>query len=460
MIPVTEYRGERVAVFGLGRSGRAAAAALAAGGAEALADDDRADRRADAAALGARAVRLAEPGALAGVRALVASPGAPPGHPALRAARRAGVPVIGEAELFARAARPAGARLVGVTGANGKSTATALAGHLLAAAGVAAQTGGNLGTPALALEPLAPGGVAVLEMSSFQLALTSSLAFDAAGLLNIAPDHLEWHGGMAGYVAAKKRVFRGQAPGAAAAAARDDAVSAAILEDLAARGRRRTIAASGAGAVEGGVGVADGRLMDGLDGPPRAVADLRGYPALTGAHNWQNAAVAWALCRALGHGAGALAAGLSTFRGLAHRLETVAEVGGVRFVNDSKATNVAATARALACYRPIYWIAGGRAKGADLAPLAPWLDRVRRAYLIGEAAARFAGALAERTAARQCGALDRAVAMAARDAAADGAPGAVVLFSPACASFDQFRDFEARGDRFRALVAALAESGA
>ena len=456
MIPVAAYRGEKVAVFGLGRSGLAAVRALAAGGAQVWAFDDDSRRIAGAEALGARAG--------AGLRgdfaAVVLSPGVPRGHRFPVAADRAGVPVIGEVDLFhdtVRAAAPgaAGPRIVGITGTNGKSTATSLAGRLLAEAGRPVRVGGNLGTPALALDPLGEDGVYVLELSSYQLDLASRAAFDAACLLNISPDHLDRHGGMEEYAAAKRKIFRPRNGASAAIVACDDPLSSSILESLRKEGGRRTIPVSGRRAVEGGVGARGGTLFDGLDGPPAPVADLGANPALAGRHNAQNAALAYAACRALGLGAGESARGFPSFRGLAHRLEPVGEVAGVRFVNDSKATNMAAAARALACYRSIYWIAGGRAKETDPAPLEPWLGRVRRAYLIGEAADAFAAALPPRPAATVCGTLDRAVAAAARDAAEDAAAGAVVLLSPACASFDQFRDFEARGERFRALVAAL-----
>ncbi len=464
MIPVTEYRNDTVAVFGLGRSGRAAVSALVAGGADVLVDDDSDDRRAGAATLGGRPARLAE-GAVADARILVLSPGVPLDHPVPAAARAAGVAVVGETDLFARAVRPGGrpfqgARIVGITGTNGKSTATALVGHLLAEAGKRVQIGGNFGTAALVLDPLDANGVYVLEMSSFQLELTSRLTFDVAGLLNVSPDHLDRHGDMRSYVAAKKRIFRGKAGTCAAVIACDDRHTAAVFECLAANAARRTIAVSGARRVDGGVGVDAGRLIDDLGGAPRAVADLDRCAGLTGDHNRQNAALAYAICRTLGVDSGALSRGLSSFRGLPHRLEPVAEIAGVRYVNDSKATNVAATARALACYRRVYWIAGGRAKDLDIGPLAPVLDRVRHAYLIGEAAGALADRLAPQTAATVCETLERAVALAARRAAAERGDGAVVLLSPVCASYDQFRDFEARGERFRTLVGALAEAAA
>ena len=464
MIPVPAYRDAKVAVFGLGRAGLAAVRALAAGGAEVLADDDDAARRDTAEAMGARATRLVDSD-WSGVGALVLSPGVPlhhpKPHPVVRAARGAGVEILGEVELLGRSLRPdggaatTGPRLVGITGTNGKSTATALLGHLLDDAGVTVQVGGNLGTAALDLEPLGARGIYVLEMSSYQLDLTSHVVFDVAALLNITPDHLDRHGGMDGYVAAKRRIFLGQTNSCAAVIAVDDKITAAVFDDLVAGGAQRLIAVSAERAVEDGVYVRDGVLVDALDGRTREVATLSKIETLPGRHNWQNAAVAYAVARALGIEPERAAHGLARYPGLAHRQELLGRKAGVRFVNDSKATNVTATAQALGCYDTIYWIAGGRAKDDDLSELAPYFGRVRHAFLIGEASDSFAGALDGKVAVTQSGTLDVAVAAAADRAARDGEEGAVVLLSPACASFDQFRDFEARGDAFRTLVAAL-----
>ena len=467
MIPVQGYRDATVAVFGLGRSGLAAVQALAAGGAEVLADDDAADRRRAAVALGARATSLAAAD-WPGIAALVLSPGVPLSHPAphpvVDAARAAGVEVIGEVELFARSLRPGGGvsangpRLVGITGTNGKSTTTALLGHMLARAGRPVQVGGNLGTAALALEPLGEDGVYVLEMSSYQLDLISSLVFDVAALVNVSPDHIDRHGDMAGYVAAKRRIFAGQSAACTAVIALDDTVTAAIFDDLDRAGAQRLIPVSTRRALERGVYVADGSLIDALDGAPRRITSLDGIATLPGAHNRQNAAVAYAAARALGIAPEAAADGLRSYPGLAHRLELVATIAGVRFVNDSKATNVAAASQALACYDTIYWIAGGRAKDEPLAPLEPLLGRVAHAFLIGESAARFAAALEGRVPVTAAGDLARAVAAAADRAARERRAGAVVLLSPACASFDQFRDFEHRGEMFRAAVRRLEDA--
>jgi len=467
MIPVPAYRNSKAAVFGLGRAGLAAVRALAAGGADVLADDDNADRRAAAAALGAHASDLAD-GDWSGVGALVLSPGVPldhpTPHPVVNAARAAGVEILGEVELLGRTLRPEGGaatkspRLVGVTGTNGKSTATALLGHLLGEAGVEVQVGGNLGTAALDLEPLDEHGIYVLEMSSYQLDLTSRVVFDVAALLNITPDHLDRHGGMDGYVAAKKRIFAGQTGNCAAVIAVDDKITAAIFDDLAAHGTQRLIAVSAQRPVADGVYVRDGVLIDALDGVKHEVATLSAIETLPGSHNWQNAAVAYAVARALGVEPGAAARGLASYPGLAHRQELVARKAGIRYVNDSKATNVEATVQAFGCYEDIYWIAGGRAKDSDLSALVPLLSRARHGFFIGEAAPMIAEELADRIPVTLSGTLDAAVAAAAALAAREGRDGAVVLLSPACASFDQFSDFEARGDAFRALVEGLPDT--
>ena len=459
MIPVSSYRGSKVAVFGLGRAGLAAVRALSTGGAEVLVDDDAPARRYDGEAAGGTAYDLSA-GDWADIAALVLSPGVPlthpVPHPVVQKARAAGTEILGEVDLLAGEVRPGpGPRLVGITGTNGKSTTTALLGHLLAEAGLEVEVGGNLGTAALALEPVSATGVYVLEMSSYQLDLTSSAVFDVAALLNVTPDHLDRHGGMAGYVAAKKRIFARQTASCTAVIAVDDTITAAVFDGLAATAPQRVVPVSIHRRLADGIFVADGVLFDGLDGPPRRVATLSGVAVLLGEHNSQNAAVAYAVARSLGLESEQAARGLASYPGLPHRMEPVAEIAGARFVNDSKATNVTAAVQALRSYDTIYWIAGGRAKDDDLAPILPLLDRVRHAFLIGEAAAAFARVLADRVPVTVARTLEAAVPAAA--AMARGDANAVVLLSPACASFDQFDDFEARGDRFRALVTAIAD---
>jgi UDP-N-acetylmuramoylalanine--D-glutamate ligase len=457
MIPVTAYQGQDVAVLGLARTGLAAAAALRAGGARVHAWDDAAPRREAAAAEG---IPIAEPARLDWPRmaALVMSPGIPhthpKPHPAAAAARQAKVPVIGDIELLVRSA-PA-ARYVAVTGTNGKSTTTALIGHILKNSGREVAVGGNLGTPVLSFAPLGKDGIYVLEMSSYQLELTQSLACDVAVLLNVTPDHLERHGGMAGYVAAKERIFNNQTASQAAVVGMDDEICRGIAGKLRRERRRAVVPISAERPVEGGVYVADGVMTDATGARAAGVMDMRRAPHLPGRHNWQNAAAAFAAARRVGIPAETAAAGIESFPGLAHRQELIAAIDGVRYVNDSKATNADAAARALVCYDAIYWIAGGVPKEGGIEPLRPLFPRIRRAFLIGEAAASFATTLGDAVAHTRSGDLATAVEQARTAATAERAQGAVVLLSPACASFDQFANFEARGEAFRALVADIA----
>jgi UDP-N-acetylmuramoylalanine--D-glutamate ligase len=294
-----------------------------------------------------------------------------------------------------------------------------------------------------------------LELSSYQLELTEHLACAVAVTLNLTADHLDRHGGMAGYVQAKKRIFRNQGASDWVVVGVDDAHGQALVSELAQS--RRVLPVAIGRALEHGVYVTGGLLHDAIDGPGREVADLRPIASLRGAHNWQNAAAAYAAVRALGVAPQAIAAGLGHFAGLAHRMEQAGVVDGVRYVNDSKATNPDAAARALASFDRIYWIAGGRPKEGGLEPVLPFLDRVRHAYLIGEAAPRFAEALAGRVPCSRCGDLATAFDQATEAARRDAGNEPVVLLTPACASFDQFTDFEARGEAFKALVAGLGE---
>ena len=456
MIEVTAFREKQVAVLGLARSGLAATAALQRGGARVLAWDDARGAREAAAASGVPIVDLAERG-LDGIAALVLSPGIahryPKPHPVAAQARAGGVAILGDIELLARSCREA--RFVGITGTNGKSTTTALIGHILECAGRRFAVGGNLGTAALSLPPLGADGVYVLEMSSYQLELTESLACDVAVLLNITPDHLDRHGGMAGYVAAKRRVFRHQKKPQAAVIGIDDADCRGILAELRADGAQTVVAISSESGAPGGVFVAAGWLIDDIAGTALRVVELASLTRLPGRHNAQNIAAAYAAARCLGIDAAAIVAALRSFPGLAHRQELVAVIDGVRYVNDSKATNADAAAKALACYDDVYWIAGGVAKEGGIAALAPFLPRIRRAFLIGEAAPAFATTLEGRVPVSRCGTLAAAVPAARREALAERRGHPTVLLSPACASFDQFANFEERGETFRRLVQEL-----
>jgi UDP-N-acetylmuramoylalanine--D-glutamate ligase len=452
MIVVGGFKGRRVAVLGLAKSGRAAAQSLAAGGARVLAWDDNPAAR-DAVASG---IPLHDLAAVdwRDVSALVLSPGIPLSfpepHPVVLRARAAGTEIIGDIELLGRA-QPA-ARYVGITGTNGKSTTTALTGHLLAAAGRRVEVGGNLGTPALTLAPLEADETYVLEASSFQLDLITSLDFDIAVLLNVTPDHLERHGGMDGYIAAKRRIFARQNGAATAIIGIDDPICRDLCDELRRAGLARVVPISVNQPAAGGVYIEEGWLVDALDEKPVRVLALALAERLPGAHNWQNAAAAYAVARAAGVETAAVTAAICSFPGLAHRQELVDTIDGIRYINDSKATNADATEKALLCYPAIYWIAGGLPKAGGITPLAPHFGRLRHAFLIGRATEEFAATLDGSVPFTRCGDLATALTMASVQARRDGVPGAVVLLSPACASYDQFANFEERGDHFRQLV--------
>jgi UDP-N-acetylmuramoylalanine--D-glutamate ligase len=452
------FAGETVAVMGLGRAGLPAAQALARLGARVLAWDDSAAarRRAQAAGVALADLAAADFGA---IDALLLSPGIPhrlpAPHPVAARALAAGRPIVCDADLLFRAVRATGsaARFAGVTGTNGKSTTTALLGHILACAGRPHATGGNLGTPALALKILGSAGIYALEMSSYMLERLARIRFDAAAMLNLSPDHLDRHGDMAGYAAAKRRIFDRQDGACTAVVGIDDAGGRAMAAEIA-NAPAPLIRVSGVHAVPGGVYVENARLIDARRTHPQRIASLVRHPTLPGAHNAQNAAAAAALALVLGIPAEDVAAGIASFPGLPHRQERVGEIDGVLFVNDSKGTNAEAAARALACYPRLFWIAGGRAKEGGIAALAALFPRIARAFLVGESAQAFAATLAAHAVAHEIAGTLEAAVPAAFAAARAEAP-AVVLLSPAAASFDQFADFEARGAAFRAAVARL-----
>jgi UDP-N-acetylmuramoylalanine--D-glutamate ligase len=432
------FAGQRYAVLGLARSGLAAVETLLASGAQVTAWDNREEPR---HALAGRA-ELADPATidLTGFVAVVVSPGVPLNrHPIAEAAARAGVPVIGDIELFARARESLPAhRVVGITGTNGKSTTTALVHHLLQNAAVPVRMGGNIGLPILSQKPLAAGGVYVLELSSYQIDLTQTLECEVAALLNLTPDHLDRYEDFAAYAASKQRLFAMQRANQHAVFGVGDAETAAIAAHEQARRTEELV-----------------HIVAGTD-----LAALQGdWPSLQGPHNLQNAAVAVAIVTALGLSEAQWRPALPTFRGLPHRMERVAEVGGVLFINDSKATNPASAAPALAAFPPkpnkrVHWIVGGLPKADNLDECAPYFGNIAAAYTIGDAGPRFAEILEPFMPVRRSEMMIEAV----REAIEVAVPGDIVMLSPACASFDQFRDYEARGDNFRQIVEALTQA--
>lgn len=465
MIPVKGYKDAKVAVLGLGRSGLATAAALRAGGAEPLLWDDSPEARAKAEVEGYSLTDLTRNAALEGVAALVVSPGIPHLYPVpnpiIARALEMGVPVDNDIGLFFQSA--AGAdwegmetppKVVAVTGSNGKSTTTALIHHILQVAGRPCQMAGNIGTGVLSIDPPVDGEVVVLELSSYQTDLARALTPDVAVFTNLSPDHLDRHGGMGGYFAAKARLFALGGPDRAVIGV--DEVEGRFLAGALAQGPQddRVIRVSSGTKLEGfgwSVFARKGFLAEWRKGRQVASIDLREVRGLPGAHNHQNACAAYAAVRSLGLSPREIEAGLASFEGLPHRSQLVAEIGGVRYVNDSKATNVDSAAKALQAFPKIRWIAGGLGKEGGIAALAPFLGPVVKAYLIGHSARDFAlqiGAVPHEI----CETMERAVARAA----AEAEPGETVLLAPAAASFDQYPNFEKRGEDFTARVRALA----
>ena len=461
MIPVRGYTGKRVAVFGLGRSGLTAARALKAGAAQPVLWDENETARQTAALEGFQVVDLHDV-EWSDFAALVLAPGAPLTHPephwTVKAAQAAGVPVIGDIELYAQTVALAPdvkkPKTVAITGTNGKSTTTALVSWILKQAGKDVRIGGNIGVGVLGLEDTHAGAVYVLEVSSYQLDLTHSFKPEVAVLLNLSPDHLDRHGDMAGYVAAKRRLFANQDTGDTAVVGVDDAWCQQVFTELRGANRQTTRPISAGRAVGGGVYALQGMLYDATGDRAVEVADLMRARSLPGKHNWQNAAAAYVAVRALGLSLEDAAEGLMSFPGLAHRMEEVARIGRVRFINDSKATNADAARQALSSYPKVRWIAGGRAKAGGIVSLADLFPRIEHAYLVGESADDFSRTLGDRAPWTLCNDIGTATARAYADAAASGEES-VVLLSPACASFDQFLDFEERGEAFRAAALAL-----
>jgi UDP-N-acetylmuramoylalanine--D-glutamate ligase len=456
MFAAQGFSGKRVALFGLARSGLSCAEALRLGGAEVLAWDDSepAVEKARAEGLAVTNLHTVDFKTLA---ALVLSPGVPLTHPephwTVVKAKSAGIEIIGDTEVFARAVQDTGAKIIAITGTNGKSTTTALIGHVLKKAGLDVDVGGNIGNAVFNLRPPARGRHYVLELSSFQIDLMRGLAPDIGVLTNLTPDHLDRHGTMENYAAVKARMFAKQHDGNTALVAVDDTWCATIADRIHTGAAVRRVSVMND--VSDGISARDGVLCDRRGGEMIAEIDLRNMHALKGAHNWQNACMAYGAASALAVAPHIIGEAMSSFPGLAHRMQEVGRVGTVPFINDSKATNWDAAEKALKSFDRIYWIAGGIAKAGGIEPLRPLFSRIKRAYLIGVAADEFAKTLEGDVEIVMSGTLPRAVQQAAQDAARDDDPRAVVLLSPACASFDHYKNFEVRGDAFVDAVSRL-----
>ncbi|SCX04174.1 UDP-N-acetylmuramoyl-L-alanine--D-glutamate ligase [Agrobacterium rosae] len=456
MIPVTSLADKKVALFGLGGSGLVTARALVAGGADVTAFDDNPDSVAKAQAEGIHTADLrtldwSKPAAF------VLAPGVPLTHPkphwSVDLAKAAGVEVIGDIELFVRERRAHApdCPFIAITGTNGKSTTTALIAHILTSSGRDTQLGGNIGTAILSLEPPKAQRFYVVECSSYQIDLAPTLNPSAGILLNLTPDHLDRHGTMQHYADIKERLVAGSDT---AVVGVDDSYCT-LIADRIERAGVKVSRISKRNVVADGLYAEGSRITKAEGGTSSLLVDLDGIQTLRGSHNAQNAAAAIAACLAVGVSVHEVKAGLNSFPGLKHRMQPVGRRGNVTFVNDSKATNADAAAPALSSYDRIYWIAGGLPKAGGISSLSPLFSHVAKAYLIGEAAPDFAATLGESVPYEIAGTLDKAVAHAAADAQADGRDGNVVMLSPACASFDQYKNFEIRGDSFVRHVAAL-----
>jgi UDP-N-acetylmuramoylalanine--D-glutamate ligase len=456
MFPAKSFRDKKVAVFGLARSGTAAIEALRLGGAAVTAWDDSEASRKRAQEQGIPLGNLDQLD-FSNFDCLVLSPGVPLTHPephwTVKKARAAGVEILGDTEIFQREIAGSGAKLVAITGTNGKSTTTALTGHIFRAAGKDVQTGGNIGKAVFLLDAPRPGRIYVLELSSYQIDLMPGLKPDVGVLMNLTPDHLDRHGSMEHYAEVKARLFVRQKRGDTAIVGVDEEWGERTAGQL--RTEARVVCMSVERELEEGIFCTDGVLHERHNGSDVQMLDLKGMRTLRGKHNWQNACAAYGAGRALGLTPGEIEFGMRSFPGLEHRMEEVGRSGEVVFINDSKATNADAAAKALASFEPIYWIAGGIPKAGGIDSLKPFFPRIVRAYLIGQAADEFAHTIGGAIPVEISGTLDKAVFAAARDAVKEGKRNAAVLLSPACASFDHYPNFEVRGDAFKRFVAQL-----
>jgi UDP-N-acetylmuramoylalanine--D-glutamate ligase len=449
MTPVTSFAGKTVALFGLGGSGLATALALKEGGARVIACDDNPAKMAEAGSKGIETADLRQID-WSKISSFILSPGVPLTHPephwSAKLAREAGVEIIGDIELFCRerAKIAPNAPCVAITGTNGKSTTTALIAHILREAGRDVQMGGNIGTAILSLAPPADNRIHVIECSSFQIDLAPSLSPTIGVHLNLSPDHIDRHGTMELYAAIKERLV---AKAVMPVIGIDDPFSAKIAERVSHSKNVLTVSTEHAANVYAN----DTLIISGKE----PFASIQGIPSLRGQHNVQNAAAACAVMVVLGISKDTVVSALKTFPGLPHRMEEIGRYAGALFVNDSKATNADSTEKALSSFEHIYWILGGKAKEGGISSLQPYFPKIEKAYLIGAATEEFAATLEGQVPYARAGTIDKAVELAAADVMSSQAREPVVLLSPACASYDQFANYEVRGNHFRDLVRAL-----
>lgn len=457
MIIVDCFAGQNVIVLGLGRTGLSAAKAIQAGGGLVHVWDDNSASRTTARNAG---LQVTDPFLLdwKTVSALVMSPGIPhtfpEPHPVASKAKVAGVPIISDVDVLGRT--QTAAKYIGITGTNGKSTTTALIGHILQKARQNVEIGGNIGIPVLTLEPLAADGIYVLEMSSYLNEMTRSIHFDAAVLLNITPDHLDRHGSMEGYVASKEMLFKNQQAGSIAVIGLDDAKCIRIYHRLKLSRGANVVGISSRKPVKGGVYYHNDCLVDDAFDSESIILDASTSKDFAPGLHWQNICAAYAVGRHLGFSRSMIIENIRSFQGLAHRQQLVGTIDDITYVNDSKATNMASAKEALNNFDDIFWILGGRLKGESLSTLSDYFPKVRKAFLIGEAIETFGQVLESAGIPyMESGDLEQATYDARKAALASGLAKPTVLLSPACASFDQFDNFEVRGNVFCQLVKDL-----
>lgn len=456
MIPLHSYHNKTVGVFGLGKAGFATVASLVAGGAKIFAwDDGEASREKVRAQFGKQCTLVPiRQWPWEDMECIVVSPGVPLNfpnpHPVVRLARQRSCKIVGDIALL-QEAQP-DATYIGITGTNGKSTTTALVAHILTVAGKTLQMGGNIGTSALALEPLGKEGIYVLELSSYQLDLSPDIHMDVGILLNISPDHLDRHGSMEGYIDAKMHIFEGQGKKDKAIIAIDDAYTTSLAQEWPEKYPSGLIKIAREKNAEAKIYAHASQIHDSSGALNIFIGNYARAAALQGPHNAQNAAVAYAACRAVGVSPEKIISAMETYPGLSHRMQPIGNLGSIRFINDSKATNAESTKYALQAFNTIYWIAGGVPKSEGIVPLVPHMGAVKHAYLIGQSTDAFAHTLEGQVPYTQSNTLEQAVYQAIYQAEQDNISDAVILLSPACASFDQYPNFEARGEHFTALV--------